>query len=89
MKFPELWYESNACWGNIESIEDLNEKLKLQLAENNSIKNIDDFLDKSTQSKYSDSNFGTRREHTKDYTLRNFLKDNDLLDAFICSNQAE
>lgn len=83
MKFPKFWYESNACLVNIESLEDLNEKLKLQLAENNSIHTVDDFLDQSTQCHYSKLNFGTRREHTGRYSLRDLLADNNLLDEFL------
>lgn len=83
MNFPKFWYESNACWGNVESLNDLKEKLQLQLAENNSIYTIDDFLDKSTKSQHEGLSFGTRREHTEKYSLRDFLKDNNLLDDFI------
>jgi hypothetical protein len=28
--FPEFWYESNAVWGLVKSIEDLREKMKHQ-----------------------------------------------------------
>jgi hypothetical protein len=83
MKIPKFWYESNSCWGNVESFEDLNEKVKLQLAENNNIKTIDDFLDKSTQSHFSKLNFGTRGEHTEIYSLRDYLKDYQLLEEFL------
>jgi hypothetical protein len=83
MEFPKFWYESNACWGNVESFDDLKQKLQSQLAENNSIYTIDDFLDKSTKSSGDQLSFGTRREHTEKYSLRDFLKDNNLLDEFL------
>lgn len=81
--FPEFWYESNACWGNVHSLEDLKEKLELQLAENNSIHNVDDFLDKSLNTPKGSYSFGTRREHIGGYSLRDLLKDNGLLDEFL------
>ena len=28
--FPKFWYESNAVWGNVKSIEDLREKMHHQ-----------------------------------------------------------
>ncbi len=83
MKIPKFWYDSNSCWGNVESFEDLIEKAKFQLTENNHIKTIDDFLDKSTQCYYDKLNFGTRSEHTEKYSLRGFLKDNQLLEEFL------
>lgn len=83
MEFPKFWYESNACWGNVGSLNDLKEKLQLQLAESNGIDTIDDFLDKSKKSNLNSLSFGTRREHTEKYSLRDFLKDNNLLDDFL------
>ena len=75
-EIKEFWYESNACWGNVKSLEDLNEKIELQLAENNGIDTIDDFLDKSKQADSGSDNFGTRREHTGTKSLRDFLTEN-------------
>lgn len=83
MKFPQFWYESNQTWGKISSIDDLVEKLNSHLTGDNGIDTIDDFLDKSMASNYDNLNFGTRREHNKDYSLRQFLKDNNLLDGFL------
>lgn len=42
-EFPKFWYESNACWGMVKSVQDLVEKARLQLAENNDITTIDLF----------------------------------------------
>ena len=86
---PSFWYESNAFFGRIYSIKILNEALKYQLEENNNIENIDCFLDKSMKTEDVEPNFGTRREHTSNYSLRQFLKEHNLLDAFIHSNEAE
>lgn len=74
--FPEFWYESNACWGMVRSIGDLYEKCKLQIdRQYGGCRDIDEFLDRSLQ--YEDNlNFGTRREHTGDKTLRMFLIEN-------------
>lgn len=75
----EFWYESNACWGWVRSISDLKEKIKLQLEENNGIDTVDDFLDESRQiTGNSRLNFGTRREHDSDITLRMFLLENNV-----------
>ena len=83
MKKINFWYESNAFFGRIESIEELNTALKYQLDENNSIYSIDEFLDKSMKIDGEGFYFGTRREHTSSYSLRMFLVDNELLDIFI------
>lgn len=80
--FPKFWYESNACWGNVESLGDLSKMAALQLAESNTIGTIDDFLDKSVRVEGDDWNFGTRREHKSDYSLRQFLALNNLLGDF-------
>ena len=82
-KFPSFWYESNACYGWVDSHEDLLFMFKKQMEEHNSIYTLDDFLDKSKRSAYSDMDFGTRREHRLDYTLRQFLSDNKILDEFL------
>ena len=83
MEFPKFWYESNACWGYVNSFAELAEKVKLQLNGHSSIVTIDDFLDKSRQSEYSELDFGTRREHSQSYTLREFLVHNEILDDFL------
>jgi len=83
MEFPKFWYESNACWGNVNSLADLKEKLDYQLAEPNGIENVEDFLNKSVKSHHGDLSFGTRREHTETYSLKDYLKDNNLLDEFL------
>jgi hypothetical protein len=82
-QFPEFWYESNACWGNVDSFETLAEMAKLQIEENNGIRDIDDFLDVSVKVKYDSLNFGTRREHSSNYSLRNFLSEKGVLDGFV------
>ena len=83
MEFPKFWYESNACWGYVNSYEELMEKAVLQLNSHSSIVTIEDFLDKSTQSAHAELDFGTRVEHTGSYTLRQFLTDNFVIDEFL------
>ncbi len=69
-----FWYESNACWGWVKSIDDLKEKLRLQTQPfYGALKDKDEFLDKSFQHSDGGPNFGTRREYTGDKTLRQFL----------------
>ncbi len=73
MKLQEkFWYDSNACWGWVESLEDLQEKVKLQIKENNGIDTIDDFLNKSKQHLTGELCFGTQQENTGK-SLREFL----------------
>lgn len=82
-KFPEFWYESNTVWGFVESFNDLKEKLQLQLAENNGIDTIEDFLTKSKKCDGEELNFGTRREHNTDVTLKDFLIKHECYKKFI------
>jgi len=84
-KFPEFWYDSNACWGWVKNMEDLQEKLELQTDPRyGGLNNKDEFLDDSKQVAYKHinkedrMNFGTRIEHSGDKTLREFLVENDV-----------
>ena len=76
--FPKFWYESNAVWGNVESMEDLREKMQHQT--NKSVCGIfdtkDEFLDNSFQNETGILDFGTRIEHSGKKTLREFLIEN-------------
>lgn len=76
--FPKFWYESNACWGWVNSIEDLREKMKHQtnLEDCGIFKTKDEFLDKSFQNEDGSLDFGTRIEHFGTKTLREFLLEN-------------
>ena len=76
--FPKFWYESNACWGQVESIDDLREKMKYQTDMKGCgiFKTKDEFLDKSFQNEDGSLDFGTRREHHGKKTLREFLLEN-------------
>ena len=82
MKFPRFWYESNPCWGYVNSLEELKDKMDLQLAEPNSINSVDEFLDMSKQCEAT-LNFGTRIEHHGKKTLRMFLEEHNLLQDFL------
>jgi len=76
-KFPEFWYESNACWGWVTNMEELREKLEFQTDPDfGGVENKDEFLDKSKQIDSGNMNFGTRMEHTGKKTLREFLIEN-------------
>lgn len=77
IEIKEFWYESNACWGTVKSLKDLNEKINLQIEENNGIDTVDDFLDNSKQIDSGRDNFGTRGEHTGSKSLRDFLTEQE------------
>ncbi len=80
----KFWYESNAIWGLVETIEDLKEKLHYQLEEPNGIYNVDMFLDMSKEHVNGYGlDFGTRREHNGKRTLRTFLIEEGVLDDFL------
>lgn len=86
-KFPRLWYESNACWGWVESIDHLVEKYRLQ-HESSPAFTVDNFLDRSRTPEPNRCSedvfeFGTRREHKGEYTLRNYLEDKKILQQFL------
>lgn len=77
--FPNFWYESNACWGWVNNLKDLQEKCDLQTDRSGGIfKTKDEFLDRSMQHHDGSLNFGTRGEHTGEKTLRQFLKENEI-----------
>lgn len=76
-EFPVFWYESNACWGNVKNMEDLKEKCVLQTdPKYGALKDKEMFLDRSKQNSDGSLDFGTRREHRGDKTLREFLVEN-------------
>lgn len=78
-KFPEFWYESNACWGYVRNMEDLQEKLGHQIHPRwGALKDKDEFLDISKQNVDESMDFGTRMEHRGGKTLREFLVENDV-----------
>lgn len=79
-----FWYESNACWGWVETIYDLIGMCRLQIdPHSGGLDNVDDFLDKSKQIKGGRLNFGTRKEHRGTKTLREYLKESGDLDNFL------
>ena len=77
--FPRFWYESNACWGWVENIDDLVEKCKLQMdpvSGAHHINNINDFLERSLKNEFPGAgyaDYGTRSEHNTNHTLKEFL----------------
>jgi len=78
-EFPKFWYESNACWGYVSSIEELQEKCDLQTDPiYGGLRNKDEFLDNSKVNSFNETNYGTRIEHYGDKTLREFLIENDV-----------
>lgn len=78
-----FWYESNACWGYIETLKDLQEKCKLQTGEFGAVKDVNDFLDRSMQTEDGALNFGTRIEHKGKKSLRKYLTEIKVLDDFL------
>lgn len=85
MKFKnKFWYESNACWGFVETLDDLYKKYKLQTDHQmRACKNVYEFLDKSKQHRDGTLNFGTRIEHKGDKTLKEYLHQNKILNKFL------
>ncbi len=84
----EFWYESNACWGNVKTLNDLVEKIKLQIEEPNGINNVDEFLDKSFQNTNGTNDFGTRTEHRGKKSLRVFLEEQNFNFIALLENKA-
>ena len=95
MKFTEkIWYESNACWGWVETIKDLIEKCNHQTSHYGAFENVEQFLDRSKENPIDEYekekryrreylDFGSRREHGGNRTLRMYLKEINMLDAFL------
>ena len=78
-KFPVFWYESNACWGEVKSIEALQEKCDMQTHKIwGGLKDKAEFLDESRQNLDGSLDFGTRGEHRGNKTLRQFLSENNI-----------
>lgn len=76
-KFPEFWYESNAYFGEIKSIEDLQIACNYKKESHDNCYTKDDFLDKSHVSRFNDRCYGTCSEHRNSKkTLRDFLEEN-------------
>ena len=79
-----LWYESNACWGFVETLKDLQKKCKRQIdPEYGALKDVDEFLDRSRQHNNGNLNFGTRIEHTGKKSLRKYLAEKTMIEAFL------
>ena len=79
MEFPRFYYNSNVCWGWVESVENLKEKMLLQIdPSGGTFITKDEFLDKSYQHSKVDLEFGSYREHNGKKTLREFLKENNI-----------
>ncbi len=77
--FPEFWYESNAYFGWVRSLNDLETALGYQTdPKYGGLQNKDEFLDRSTQHYDGSLNFGTRIEHTGTKTLREYLVENNI-----------
>ena len=80
----KFWYESNACWGWVETMTDLNEKCNLQIEPHyGALRTVDEFLDVSMQNKNGSLDFGTRIEHMGNKSLREYLKETGDLDNFL------
>ena len=88
--FPVFWYESQVTWGRVANLNNLARHAGFQTENNDPIKTIDDFLDKSRRAPRRAAgeangliSFGTRREHTGEQTLRTYLVEHGLLDEFL------
>jgi len=70
IEFPEFWFESNLYFGWVRSIDDLNEVFKSYEGQMTK----DSILDVAVTLKSNElTEFGMRREHKGDITLREFL----------------
>mgnify|MGYP000491692221 FL=1 len=77
--FPKFWYESNAYFSWVNSLEDLHTALSYQTdPKYGGLRTKDEFLDKSTQHYDGSLNFGTRIEHSGKKTLREYLVENNV-----------
>lgn len=71
-EFPQFWFEGNLAFFMVNNLEDLQRvfnQYKGQMTP-------DEILDKSVNVDDKLDNFGLRREHKGDVTLRQFLEDN-------------
>ena len=73
----KIFYESNACFGPVDNVDDLIKMIDYQLEENNQINSLDDFLDKSMQDVNYVHSFGTYKEHCGEKSLRVFLEESN------------
>lgn len=73
--FPEFWYDSNAYFGSVKSIKDLQKMIRYQLDPHfGALSTKDEFFDKSMQHYDNETlSFGTRSEHKGKLSLRQFL----------------
>ena len=79
----DFWYECNASWGPVKDLEALKHHFERQQTSAGSCRTFDDFLDRSkTCTDNRPTQFGTRREHRGELTLRKHLTDNGLLEEF-------
>ncbi len=70
----KFWYESNAWFGYIDSLEKLKEMLKAQLEEPNGHYSIYQILSISKQHRDGGDKYGTYLEYSGEITLIDFLK---------------
>lgn len=78
MNFPKFWYESNAVWGYVETFKQLHDKFRCS-----HFTDVEKFLTKSKKCDGEEWNFGTRREHNTDVTLKDFLIKCECYEEFI------
>lgn len=77
--FPKFWYESNAYFSWINSVDDLQTALDYQTdPKYGGLRTKDEFLDRSMQHYDGSLNFGTRIEHTGSKSLREFLSEHGI-----------
>lgn len=81
----EFWYESNAYFGWVRNLKDLNLAMYYQFLDSG-FTSLDDILSRSFQNVNGTLDFGTRREHTGKLSLKDFLiKQNFDLDKIDCT----
>jgi len=76
-KFPKFWFDSNACFGYVESITDLRNAFIQNTSKYSSVRTFVEFLNLCKQHSNNESlNFGLRVEHSGVKTLYQFLSEN-------------
>ena len=73
-EFPRFWFEGNLAFFWVNNLEDLQRVFDQYKGQMSS----DDILDLSVNVDDKLDNFGLRREHKGDVTLRQFLSDNGI-----------
>jgi hypothetical protein len=76
--FPNFWFESNSCWGEVYSIKSLNEMKEKFSTRNPTMNFYDAQLCEVEFDASKTYNFGFRHNHTGILTLRDYLRNHGI-----------